>query len=317
MIAPLLDVEHLSKRFDNGVLAVDDVSLRVWPGETLGIVGESGCGKSTTAKLILRLLRADSGTVAFKGYNLLSMGRVALARLRADLQLVPQNPQMSLNPRLTVSDAIEFHLRAHGRPRATRGPRIADLLDRVGVPASYAHRYPHELSGGQLQRVAIARALATEPKLIVCDEAVSALDKSIQAQILNLLSDLQGETGVSYLFISHDLGVVEHFSDRVAVMYLGRIVEHGTASALWRRPAHPYTEGLLSSIPGERGDRIVFGGEPPSAANPPSGCGFRTRCPLATEACSQQRPAFVEVTADHEAACILAAPDRRPLAAIG
>ncbi len=306
MTTPILLAEHLSKRFDNGVLAVDDISLTVHPGETVGIVGESGCGKSTTGKLILRLLEPDSGYVAFDGKNLGTMSGQRLQEVRKQLQLVPQNPQTSLNPRLTITEAIGFNLRSHRWAKRDIGPRTASLLDRVGVPAAYAHRYPHELSGGQLQRVAIARALSTDPKLIVCDEAVSALDKSVQAQVLNLLVELQRDLGIAYLFISHDLGVVEHLSDRVVVMYLGRIVEESPASALWQRPAHPYTEALFSSVPGPGRQRLVLTGDLPSPANPPSGCGFRTRCRMAVGACAEARPEAVAVAGDvsHQAACI-------------
>ncbi|HEX3839243.1 MAG TPA: ABC transporter ATP-binding protein [Acidimicrobiales bacterium] len=306
MSSPVLLAEHLSKRFDNGVLAVDDVSLTVHPGETVGIVGESGCGKSTTGKLILRLLETDSGYVAFDGQNLATHSGQSLRDIRGKLQLVPQNPQTSLNPRLSITEAIAFNLRTHGWAKRDIAPRAASLLDMVGVPASYAHRYPHELSGGQLQRVAIARALSTDPKLIVCDEAVSALDKSVQAQVLNLLVELQNELGIAYLFISHDLGVVEHLSHRVLVMYLGRIVEESTAADLWQNPSHPYTVALFSSVPGPGRERIVLSGELPSPANPPSGCGFRTRCPIAIDDCAAARPAPVTVSVSdhHQAACI-------------
>jgi oligopeptide/dipeptide ABC transporter ATP-binding protein len=309
---PILSAEHLTKRFDNGVLAVDDVSITVHPGETVGIVGESGCGKSTTGKLILGLLKPTAGSVAFDGVDLGSTSRTRLQSLRAKLQLVPQNPQTSLNPRLTITEAIVFNLRSHQWTKRDAATRVADLLDRVGVPTAYAHRYPHELSGGQLQRVAIARALSTDPKLIVCDEAVSALDKSVQAQVLNLLADLQRERGVAYLFISHDLAVVEHLSHRVVVMYLGRIVEESSAHDLWQQPAHPYTEALFSSVPGPGRQRMVLSGDLPSPAHPPSGCGFRTRCPAAVDACSLTRPEMVTVTAarpdldeaPHQAACV-------------
>src|SRR4051794_40658395 len=304
MTYPLLVVEHLTKRFGNGVLAVDDVSLTVNAGETLGIVGESGCGKSTTAKLILRLLKADAGSVVFDGEDILSLGSHGLRRLRARVQLVPQNPQTSLNPRLTVSQSIAFNLQAHGVAARARSARIASLLDRVGIPPSYATKYPHELSGGQLQRVAIARALSTDPALVVCDEAVSALDKSVQAQVLNLLAELQRESGVAYLFISHDLSVVEHLSDRVAVMYLGRVVEEAPASDLWSHPTHPYSEALLSSAPGHGGSRIVLHGDLPSPMNPPSGCTFRTRCPIAVDACAVTRPPLARVADGQQAACI-------------
>jgi peptide/nickel transport system ATP-binding protein/oligopeptide transport system ATP-binding protein len=309
---PILSVKNLTKRFSNGVLAVNDVSLTVRSGETVGIVGESGCGKSTTAKMILRLLPADQGTVQFAGNDLLKTGGKRLRNLRAKLQLVPQNPQTSLNPRMTVAQSIAFNLRAHGWRRGDIDARVAHLLDRVGVSAAYASRYPHQLSGGQLQRVAIGRALATDPDLVVCDEAVSALDKSIQAQVLNLLADLQREMGVAYLFISHDLAVVEHLSDRVIVMYLGRIVEEGSAAQLWREPAHPYTQALFSAAPGREKDRTVLKGELPDPAQPPSGCCFRTRCPLAIDRCAEVVPPLVEVAEGHTAACIFPQPQPQP-----
>ncbi|MBO0851937.1 MAG: ABC transporter ATP-binding protein [Pseudonocardia sp.] len=302
--AVLLRAEGLTKTFGNGVRAVSDVSLAVRRGETLGVVGESGCGKSTTGKILLGLLRPDSGTVSFDGVSLAGLGRRALRALRARLQVVPQNPQTSLNPRLTVRASLEFNLRAHGVPKAERGPRVLRLLDRVGLTAVQSERFPHELSGGQLQRVAIARALATSPDLVVCDEAVSALDKSVQAQVLNLLADLQADTGVAFLFISHDLAVVEHISDRVAVMYLGRVVEVATAERLWVAPAHPYTAALLSATPGQGRERITLAGELPSPANPPSGCGFRTRCPVVKPVCATTWPAPREVAEGHTAACV-------------
>ena len=304
MAEPLLRVKNLSKRFPNGVLAVNNVSLTVHPGETVGIVGESGCGKSTTAKMILRLLPADQGSVEFAGNDMLKTRGKRLRDVRAKLQLVPQNPQTSLNPRMTVAESIAFNLRAHGWRRGDIDARVARLLDRVGVSASYAARYPHQLSGGQLQRVAIGRALATDPDLVVCDEAVSALDKSIQAQVLNLLADLQREMGVAYLFISHDLAVVEHLSDRVIVMYLGRIVEEGSAAQLWREPAHPYTKALFSAAPGRENDRTILKGELPNPAKPPSGCCFRTRCPLAIDRCAEVVPPLEWVGDGHTAACI-------------
>jgi oligopeptide/dipeptide ABC transporter ATP-binding protein len=303
MSKPLLVAEGLSKRFPNGVLAVDDVDVTVNEGETVGIVGESGCGKSTTAKLILRLLDADRGTIFFDGFDFLRLGRTLLRRARGTIQLVPQNPQTSLNPRLKIGTSIAFNLKAHGWARRDIGPRIDSMLDRVGIDPAYAGRYPHQLSGGQLQRVAIARALATDPKLVICDEAVSALDKSVQAQVLNLLHDLQHETGVAYLFISHDLAVVEHFSDRVIVMYLGRVVENASAVDLWRRPVHPYSEALLSSVPGRGDGRIILSGDLPSPANPPSGCVFRTRCPEARASCADARPELEVVGDGHLAAC--------------
>jgi ABC-type oligopeptide transport system ATPase subunit len=250
MTAPLLDVRQLRKRYPNGVLAVDDVSFGVAEGEIVGIVGESGCGKSTTAKLILKLLDPDDGTVTFGGHDLATVRGAALRRLRARFQLVPQSPQSSLDPRMTVGNAIAFNLRVHGWPRTAVRSRVHAMLEQVGIPAALHDRYPHELSGGQVQRVAIARALATDPDLIVCDEAVSALDKSVQAQVLNLLADLQREHRIAILFISHDLSVVEHLCDRVAVMHRGRIVEHGPAAEVWSAPRDPYTRALLSAIPG-------------------------------------------------------------------
>jgi peptide/nickel transport system ATP-binding protein len=300
----LLRADGLTKTFGNGVRAVSDVSLTVRRGETVGLVGESGCGKSTTGKMLLGLLAPDSGSITFDGTSLAGLGRAELRALRARLQVVPQNPQTSLNPRLTVRDSIGFNLRAHGVRRAARGPRVLELLDRVGLTPAQSERFPHELSGGQLQRVAIARALATSPDLVVCDEAVSALDKSVQAQVLNLLADLQRDTGVAFLFISHDLAVVEHISDRVAVMYLGRIVELAPARELWADPKHPYTRALLSATPGRGQERIVLSGELPSPANPPSGCGFRTRCPVAEDACAREWPALTEAGPHHRAACI-------------
>jgi oligopeptide/dipeptide ABC transporter ATP-binding protein len=305
----LLDAQGLTKRFANGVLAVDNVNLQVAAGETVGIVGESGCGKSTTARLVLRLLQADAGSITFDGHDLSALRGHHLRQIRAKLQLVPQNPQTSINPRSTVGEAVAFNLRAHHWPRKDIDRRVQALVDRVGISPSYVGKYPHELSGGQLQRVAIARALSTDPKLVVCDEAVSALDKSVQAQVLNLLSDLQRETGVAFLFISHDLAVVEHLSDRVIVMYLGRVVEEASARDLWSRPAHPYTEALLSAIPGRQGGRISLQGDLPSPADPPSGCSFRTRCPVVTPACAERRPPLTIRGTGHLAACIHQQPD--------
>ena len=300
----LLQAEGLQKTFSNGVRAVDDVSLYVRRGETLGVVGESGCGKSTTAKILLRLLKPDAGSVTFNGVNLLGAGGKTLRKLREKLQVVPQNPQTSLNPRLTISASIEFNLRAQGWQRSDRRRRVSELLDRVGLVSSYGGRFPHEMSGGQLQRAAIARALATRPDIVICDEAVSALDKSVQAQVLNLLTDLQRDLGIAYLFISHDLGVVEHLSDRVAVMYLGRIVEEGPAQSLWAKPLHPYTEALLSASPGASRERVVLQGDLPNPADPPTGCTFRTRCPIAIPACAEAVPARVETDIGHAVACI-------------
>ena len=231
-----------------------------------------------------------------------------LRNLRKRLQVVPQNPQTSLNPRLTVKSSIEFNLRAHHYARSEWPTRISGLLDRVGLAPRHAEAYPHELSGGQLQRAAIARALATEPELVVCDEAVSALDKSVQAQVLNLLVELQRDLGVAYLFISHDLSVVEHISDRVVVMYLGKVVEEGAARDLWSEPAHPYTKTLLSASPGTGRGRIVLAGDPPNPANPPSGCTFHTRCPSAFDRCSVDVPNLLTVGQHHNSACWLNEP---------
>lgn len=301
----LLEAQGLRKTFSNGVRAVDDVDLRIEAGETFGLVGESGCGKSTTAKVILRLEPAQAETLQFEGTDLMAAKGGELRRIRSRLQVVPQHPMTSLNPRLRVCDSIVFNLRAQHWPRATRQSRIAELLDRVGLVPRQGRSYPHELSGGQLQRAAIARALATSPRLVICDEAVSALDKSIQAQVLNLLVELQRDLGIAYLFISHDLSVVEHVSDRVAVMYLGRVVEEGPAAELWSNPLHPYTQALLSAEPGRQRARIVLQGDPPSPINPPSGCTFRTRCAHATDVCAGDRPPLVEITPGHRVACTL------------
>jgi oligopeptide/dipeptide ABC transporter ATP-binding protein len=316
---PVLEASALRKVFPNGVRAVDGVDLTVRAGQTVGVVGESGCGKSTTAKLLLRLLEPDSGDVRFEGTDLLAARGRNLRAIRARLQVVPQHPSLSLNPRLTIAASIAFNLRAHGWGKRDREIRIAELLDRVGLTAGHGGRYPHEMSGGQLQRAAIARALATNPALVICDEAVSALDKSVQAQVLNLLVGLQNDAAVAYLFISHDLAVVEHVSDRVAVMYLGRVVEEGRASDVLVNPLHPYTQALVSAVPGVRDRRIVLRGEPPSAVDPPSGCTFRTRCRHATDECASDRPPLIPVAGDHRVACVLhpwrpVAPPREPAA---
>jgi peptide/nickel transport system ATP-binding protein len=301
----LLEATGLRKTFGNGVCAVDDVDLRIDEAETLGLVGESGCGKSTTAKLILRLEEKDAGTLRFDDVDLGGARGGRLRRLRAKLQVVPQHPMTSLNPRLHIAESIRFNLRAQRWPKPERAGRIAELLEQVGLSPRQGEAYPHELSGGQLQRAAIARALATNPRLVVCDEAASALDKSIQAQVLNLLVELQRELQIAYLFISHDLGVVEHVSDRVAVMYLGRVVEEAPAAELWAHPLHPYTEALLSAEPGRQRERIVLQGDPPSPTNPPSGCTFRTRCAYARDECSLERPPLIETSPGHRVACVL------------
>jgi peptide/nickel transport system ATP-binding protein len=314
---PLLDAVDLTKTFGTGVRAVNGVSLTVNRGETVGLVGESGCGKSTTAKMLLRLLDPDSGQLRFDGADILSVRGRKLRELRKNLQVVPQNPQTSLNPRMTVRQSIEFNLRAHGYPKSEWQSRIDGLLDRVGLTRVQGQAFPHELSGGQLQRAAIARALATEPALVICDEAVSALDKSVQAQVLNLLAELQADLGVAYLFISHDLAVVQHISDRVVVMYLGRVVEEAPAARLWQGPSHPYAATLLSASPNSGRERIVLHGDLPNPANPPSGCVFHTRCPVATDQCSIQVPELTTVGKHHLSACLLTSetnPTALPLA---
>ena len=294
---PLLRVENLKKHYDSDsgfldrlfgfhkrVKAVDGVSFEIRRGETLGLVGESGCGKSTVGRTLLRLEEPTDGTVYYKGRDVDGLSRSELRELRQDVQIVFQDPQSSLNPRFTINDIIGEALDIHGLSEGeTRDRRIKELLERVGLSASHANRYPHEFSGGQLQRIVLARALAVEPEFIVCDEPVSALDVSVQAKILNLLDDLQDDYGISYLFIAHDFSVVEHISDRIAVMYLGEFVEIGSPEELFRPPQHPYTEALLSAIPEPdpkwEADRIILEGTVPSPIDPPPGCKFHTRCP--------------------------------------
>lgn len=294
---PLIRVEGLKKYYESEsdffdrilgrrkwVKAVDGIDLEIDEGETLGLVGESGCGKSTVGRTLLQLDEATEGSIYYRGDDITEYNNTELRDLRREMQLIFQNPQSSLNPRLTVSDIISEALKIHdiGDPE-TWDQQVKDLLETVGLNASHANRYPHEFSGGQLQRIGIARALAVEPDFIVCDEPVSALDVSVQAQILNLLEELQAEYGISYLFIAHDLSVVEHIADRIAVMYLGKIVEIGTPEELFSPPQHPYTEALLSAIPEPDplwdGDRILLDGTVPSPIDPPAGCSFHTRCP--------------------------------------
>ena len=317
---PLLEVRHLRKHFPlrGGVLqrtqawvrAVDGVSFDVYPGETLGIVGESGCGKSTLARLILRLIESDAGTVRFDGEDVRGASDDRMKRLRRDMQLVFQDPYASLNPRLTIEDAVAFSLLVHGTSRAEARERGRALLGRVGLdPRLYGRRYPHELSGGQRQRVNIARALVLDPKLLVLDEPVSALDKSVQAQVLNLLLELKADRELTYVFISHDLNVIEYVSDRVLVMYLGQVVESGTADALAEAPKHPYTQALFASAPSmdpdRRMERPPIAGDPPNPIDPPSGCRFRTRCAFAMPRCADAVPPPVAVAAGHDVACYL------------
>jgi oligopeptide transport system ATP-binding protein len=320
----ILDVRDLVKHFPVGqgffgggtavVKAVDGVSFAIRRGETLGLVGESGCGKTTTGRCILQLERPTGGQVIFEGRDLVPLSEAELRPVRRRLQVIFQDPFSSLNPRMTVGQIIGEPLGVHGivPDRAARPARVQELLRQAGLLPAMAHRYPHELSGGQRQRVGIARALAMEPSLIICDEPVSALDVSIQAQIINLLEELQAELGLTYLFIAHDLSVVRHISDRVAVMYLGRIAEITDRKSLYENPQHPYTRALLSAVPipdpaiEAQREHIVLGGEVPSPLHPPPGCVFHPRCPIAIEECRRAVPELREVKPGHFAACIRA-----------
>jgi oligopeptide transport system ATP-binding protein len=319
-MSALLSVEDLSVHFTTlggTVRAVDGVSFTVERGQTLGLVGESGCGKSTTGYAILQLIRPTSGRVVFDSVDLCRLDGTSLRRRRRKLQIIFQDAHASLNPRMPIGDLVGEALDIHGLHRGSaRSSRIRALLDMVGLASHLIERYPHELSGGQAQRVAICRALAVEPELVVCDEPVSALDVSIQAQIVNLLQDLQAELGLTYIFISHDLSIVRHISDRVAVMYLGKVVEMAGKAALYAHPAHPYTKALMSAVPvpdpeiEARRQRTILAGDLPNPIEPPSGCRFRTRCPVAIARCSTVDPPPYELTAGHWARCIRLSEDR-------
>ena len=310
-MTPLLRVDDLTKHFhtpSGTVHALDGVTLEVAPGETLGLVGESGCGKSTLGKTLVRLHEPDAGQVELDGVDISHLGPARLRPLRRQMQMIFQDPFASLNPRSTVARILEEPLLVHERlGRRERRARVAGLMARVGLRPEHGARLPHEFSGGQRQRIGIARALALSPKLVICDEPVSALDVSVRAQVLNLLADLRDEMGLAYLFISHDLSVVRHVADRIAVMYLGRIVEVGPAAILWSAPLHPYTEALLSSVPSisaaNRRTRLPLDGDLPSPIDPPSGCRFRTRCPRATDICAAEAPPLLRRAPAHLVAC--------------
>jgi oligopeptide transport system ATP-binding protein len=315
MSKAFIEVEGLRKFFNvgnKGVLkAVQDISFSIQKGETLGLVGESGCGKSTAGRTIIRLYEPTAGRISFDGKDITKLSNSKFKAYRSKMQMIFQDPYASLNPRMTVLDIVGEALDIHGLAKSNteRKRRVEQLLEMVGLNAEHASRYPHEFSGGQRQRIGITRALAVEPQFIICDEPISALDVSIQAQIVNLLSELQKKMGLTYLFIAHDLSMVKYMSDRVAVMYLGKIVELASSEDLYANPQHPYTKALLSAIPvadpdvEENKERIVLKGELPSPVNPPSGCQFRTRCPIATEKCAAEAPVFREMRPGHWAAC--------------
>ncbi len=320
MTEPLLKVEGLKKYFpiksgilgkvSNHVKAVDDVSFTVREGETLGIVGESGCGKSTTGRMLMRLLEPTEGIVTFDGQELTSLSNNEMRKVRRDIQMVFQDPYASLNPRHTIEKILMEPLNVHdiGDPKE-RKRKVHEFLEIVGLSSYHAKRYPHQFSGGQRQRIGIARALMTNPKLIIADEPVSALDVSIQAQVLNLMQDLQRDLKLTYIFIAHDLGVVRHISDRVGVMYLGKMAELASTEDLYEKPLHPYTQALLAAVPVPDPEfvreEVVISGDVPSPANPPSGCRFHTRCPFKMDICSEVVPIFAEVEKGHSVACHL------------
>ena len=317
----LLKVENLVKHFPitqgiiiqkqvGAVHAVDDVSFQIYKGETLGLVGESGCGKSTTGRTILQLYRPTSGHVYYDDVDLVDTKGEELRQMRRKMQMIFQDPYASLNPRMTVGEIVGEPMIIHKIiPSKEVHNRVKELLELVGLNPAYSNRYPHEFSGGQRQRIGVARALSLNPELIVCDEPISALDVSIQAQVVNLLEDLQGDLNLTYLFIAHDLSMVRHISDRIAVMYLGIVAELTSRDELYRNPLHPYTQALLSAVPipdpvaEEQRKRIILEGDVPSPVNPPSGCRFRTRCPLADTICAEERPEFREIEPGHFVAC--------------
>ncbi|MGP4072529.1 ABC transporter ATP-binding protein [Piscibacillus sp. B03] len=320
MQTPILEVNNLKKYFPvkGGVFgrqvgvvkAVDDVSFTVNQGEILGIVGESGCGKSTTGKTILRLIEPTEGEIKFEDQNIAKLSGEQVRRLRKDMQIIFQDPYASLNPRHTIEKIISEPLLVHSDLTSKeRKERIKELLEVVGLRAEHASRYPHQFSGGQRQRIGIARALANNPKLIICDEPVSALDVSVQSQILNLMESLRDEFNLTYIFIAHDLSVVKHISDRVGVMYLGGMVELANKDELYENPMHPYTQALLSAVPvadpDNRPDRVILEGDVPSPSDPPSGCPFHTRCPMAMDVCKEVKPEFREARDQHFVACHL------------
>ncbi len=317
---PLVEVEHLKQYFpvkkgavvDREVAqvhAVDDVTFALEEGETLGLVGESGCGKTTVSRSIMRLLEPTDGSVRFAGRDITKASRRDLEPLRREMQMVFQDPYASLNPRKRVGQIVGMPLRLHGTPKNEVEPRVRELLDRVGLHPEHVNRFPHEFSGGQRQRIGVARALALNPRLILLDEPVSALDVSVQAQIINLLDDLQDDLGLTYMFVAHDLSVVRHVSDRIAVMYLGKLMEVSPAEELYRKPIHPYTSALLAAIPipdpreNRARERIVVRGEPPNPTDPPSGCVFHTRCPRASDVCRAIEPPLTRYPGGHLAAC--------------
>jgi len=305
--------QGLIRRRVGDIKAVDGISFDIYKGETLGLVGESGCGKSTTGRVILQLYPATSGKILLEGQDLTDLSGEELRKIRPRMQMIFQDPHASLNPRMTVGSIVSEPLIEHSVGRGKeRQERVEQLLDLVGMDPMYANRYPHEFSGGQRQRIGIARALALNPEFIVCDEPIAALDVSIQAQVVNLLEDLQSELEITYLFISHDLSMIRHIAQRVAVMYLGRIMELADRKEVYENPLHPYTQALLSAVPSpdpvleEKRVRIILTGDVPSPANPPPGCPFNTRCPIAVEQCSQEDQEWRELRSDHWVACHLA-----------